>query len=431
MDKEKLKSIKVLYLPYKVLKKASNLIFYYYMYIGSLLNISKNKKRVHKKITNREVLNVLFIVQYIPGWNKLEPIYRRMMNDDRFNPVIVCVPLNIRDHVLQSEDLRNDTFEYFSEHGYEVINALENGGNWFDLKKLKPDYVFHSRPYNAFMPECYTSDEIVKYALICNVMYGLNLTKNVEPLLLNKDYFKNCYIYFSFENNEKLFYEHRFAFGIKLGLQKCLNYGGIGIEQMLRERKEKKNSSYRKTIVWTPRWSTDKKIGGSNFFNYKDTILNLVKNHKDCLFVIRPHPLMFDNFIRTREMTLNEVNRFKQVCSETENIQLDESKEYVDMFWQSDILISDASAIVPEYFSTTKPILYCQSDLATDNTEFFNNIISRCYSVFSPDDLVYYFEQLIGNIDFKAKERIEYIDKHLKNYNGNSDKIINSLVTGK
>lgn len=427
MGKEILKKVIVLYYPYKAMKKVIYGVSNYCYYISSFNYISKNKKRVQKKIDNKEILNIIFIVQYVPGWNKLEPIYSKMKNDERFNPIIICVPLNIQDHKLMDNN-GNDTYEYFIKHGYEAINALRADGSWYDLKQLNPDYVFHSRPYNHFMPECYTSRQIVKYALICNVLYGLSLTKNVEPVLLNKDYFRDCFCYYALDVNEKNYYEKRFFLGIKFGIQKCFDYGGIGIEQMLLAKVKKRQNEFNKTIIWTPRWSTDDKIGGSNFFNYKNTILKLVKLHKDCLFVFRPHPLMFSNFVSTGEMSEVEVKEFKQFCRETANVVLDETKEYYETFWQSDFLITDGSAIVPEYFSTGKPIMFCQSKISEANTDFYNDIISRCYEVYNEYDLVNYFEQLLAGNDVKYDVRKELIDKTMNTYKNNSERIINSLI---
>lgn len=418
---------KITYYPYKIIKKIVCGVTGYCHYCVSLYYIYKNKKRVKKKIKNDELLNVVFIIQYIPGWNKLKPIYMKMKQDKRFNPIIVCVPLNIQNHEIMDNN-GNDTYEYFINHGYEAINALNGHNEWYDLKQLNPDYLFHSRPYNSFMPKSYISRKIVKFALICNVLYGLSLTKGIEPVLLNKDYFRDCFCYYALDTGEKKYYENRFFLGIKLKVQKCFNYGGIGIEQMLSAKTEKKKNEFRKTIIWTPRWSTDERIGGSNFFNYKETIFKLVDLHKDCLFIFRPHPLMFKNFISTGEMSLEEVQEFKQFCNNTVNVELDEKKEYFETFWQSDFLITDGSAIVPEYFSTGKPIIFCQSKISETNTKFYNDIISRCYEVYNENDLVKFFKQLLENDDVKQKARLDLISNTLINYKNNSERIINSLI---
>lgn len=40
-----------------------------------------------------------------------------------------------------------------------MLSMLDGQGEWLDLKQLNPDYVFHSRPYNNFMPKPYTSKQ--------------------------------------------------------------------------------------------------------------------------------------------------------------------------------------------------------------------------------------------------------------------------------
>lgn len=429
MNKEKLKKIRLLYYPYKAVKKIIIGIIYYVQYTISLFFISKNKKRVDKKIDKNEVLNVVFVVQYIPGWNKLEPIYLKMLKDKRFNPIIVCVPLNIQNHILQ-DDNGNDTYKYFIEHGYKAIDALLDDGSCFNLKQLKPDYLFHSRPYNAFMPRCYTSDRIVRYALICNVMYGACLATNDRKECINKEYFKDVYTYYSFDKSEKEFFKNEHKMGFKFGIQRCFPFGATGLEQVL----EAKNSitratNFKKTILWTPRWSTDKYVGGSNFFKYKDTILQLATNNPDIYFIIRPHPLMFTNFINTGEMTEKEVTEFKLYCNNCNNVSLDETKSYTNTFWNSDLLITDFSGIVPEYFIVGKPIIYCHSDVNFEYTDTTTSMIHSCYEAFEGNDIEYYFYKLINNDDYMLQKRKECIKYLFSTTINNSSNILNSLLT--
>lgn len=428
MNKEKLKKIKVLYYPYRAVKRIITGIICHIQYIISLYYISKNTKRVEKKIKNNEVLNVIFVVQYIPGWNKLEPIYSKMLKDQRFNPIIVCVPLNIQNHILM-DDNGNDTYQYFIEHGYKAIDALLDDGSWFDLKKLEPDYVFHSRPYNAFMPKCYTSYRIVRYALICNVMYGACLANNDRKVCINKAYFKNVYSYYAFDESEKEYYESLYRKGIKYGIQRCFPFGATGLEQLLgTKNNNSRNTRFKKTVLWTPRWSTDSHVGGSNFFNYKDTILQLASNNLDILFIIRPHPLMFSNFLKTGEMTEEEVTEFKLYCHNSDNVVLDESKSYSETFRNSDLLISDLSGIVPEYFITGKPIIYCHSNVDFEYTETINHLIHCCYEAFDSKDIERYVQELINQEDTMLQKRVEFIDTIFSNVQHNSANILESLV---
>lgn len=409
-----------------ILKKVYRTVKYYILYFISLLYIKKNIKRVSKKIQDGEKITVLFIVQYIPAWNKLEPIYQKMKSNNRFNPVIVCVPINIENHILLNDDFHNETYEYFKRQNYECINGLYEDGEWVDLKSLHPDYVFHSRPYNYCMPNCYTSGKIKKYALICNVLYGINNTENSRNSTLNYDYYKDVFCYFAFDFTEKLFYEKRFGKGIQLRIQKCFPYGAIGLEQMLKAKSESHNKEFKKTVLWTPRWSTDPIVGGSNFFKYKDTIRALAKDNPEIYFIIRPHPLMFDNFIKTGEMTKDEVISFKEYCLNENNIELDEKKEYFDTFWASDILITDTSAIIYEYFVTLKPIIFCHTDYIT-HINSAKKVIDSTYQAFSADDINCHFYDLIMNNDYMKEQREETCDGLFYEIERLSDKVLGVL----
>ena len=314
-----LKKIKAIYYPYKLAKD----LFYNAkdrIHVRNTASFVRNNiKRVSEKIKEGKALKVVFLIQYIPAWNKLEPIYLRMKEDDRYEPVIVCVPLNIQNNTYLGKG-ENDTYEYFKEHGFDAVNALQEDGRWLDLKSLEPDYLFHSRPYNNYMPLEYTSTEIKKYALLCNVLYGQSMILDIMGVAINTDYFRDVYMYFASDKSEVSYYQERFAYCFKKGLQRCFPYGAMGMTQMLESLREKNPSEFRKTILWTPRWSTDPEIGGSNFFRYKDVLLDFASKHKDIKLILRPHPLMFDNFINTGEMSREEADAFKKLCETEANL---------------------------------------------------------------------------------------------------------------
>ena len=58
-------------------------------------------------------------------------------------------------------------------------------------------------------------------------------------------------------------------------------------------------------------------------------------------------------------MTREEVEQYKKTCSQTENVQLDQNKEYLDSFASADILVSDMSGVVVDFAVTEKPVIFC------------------------------------------------------------------------
>ena len=353
---------------------------------------------------------VVFIIQYIPAWNKLQPVYEEIKNRKDMEAFILCVPLNIREHEFTDSSRENDTYEYFVKHGYECINAYRSG-KWFDLECFCPDYVFHSRPYDTFMPEKYTSDNIARYAKICNILYGASMSLRMRNTVFNRDYFRNCSFYFALDRTEAEFWNKRYKKGVKAGVQKAYAVGSTAFESILDAKSEKK--SERTVIMWTPRWTTDKTVGGSNFFNYKDVLIETAENDPDTDYIFRPHPLMFDNFVKSGEMTAGEAEDYKRKCEELPNVTLDEKKEYADTFWQTDMLVTDISGIMIEYFITGKPMIYCISDVEHEFTDGYKPMISACYIVHNKEELLGTINALKSGSDPLAEKRREVIDYYL------------------
>lgn len=214
----------------------------------------------------------------------------------------------------------------------------------------------------------------------------------------------------------------------KRGVQNCFPYGAVGLEQILCCKIDKTDDTcFEKTVLWTPRWSTDPYIGGSNFFEYNNLIFSLARKNPNILFVLRPHPLMFGNFIKTGEMTEQDVKQFKDYCQNENNIILDESKEYFNQFWNSDLLITDASGIVPEYFVTGRPILYCHSSANFIYNEYTLDIINTCYQVRSKEDLLHNFYRIIAGYDEKQNDRKALIRERYGDVQSNSRNILKVL----
>ena len=353
---------------------------------------------------------VVFIVQYIPAWNKLQPVYDEIKRRDDMEAFILCVPLNIRDHEFTDGNRENDTYKYFRENGYECINAYYKG-QWFDLECFCPDYVFHSRPYDTFMPSVYTSEVIAKYAKVCNILYGASMSVHMRNTVYNRNYFRNCCFYFALDKTEADFWNKRYKRGVKAGVQEAFAVGSTAFESILDAKCDKKDK--RTLIMWTPRWTTDKTVGGSNFFNYKDFFLEAAENDPDTDYLFRPHPLMFDNFVKSGEMTAQQAEEYKRKCEEAPNISLDGKKEYAETFWQTDMLVTDISGIMIEYFITGKPMIYCTSDVEHEFTDCYKPMINACYIVHNKQELAEKIKMLKSGSDPLADKRREVIDYYL------------------
>ncbi len=373
----------------------------------------RNFRTERKVRRNSSVYRVAFLCQYIPAWNKFAPVYEYMKKDPRFESFIVCVPYNIQRHrLIDNHGTENDTYDYFISKGYDAINALIGENEWLDLKTMDLDYIFYPRPYNVFMPREYTTRVVSKYTRICMFMYGVELTKEVAEEILNNDFFRNVYCYFADSPYMAQLNQKHLPLGHKRGMQKSVYLGVPGITMILDSKDEKNNAwDFAKDhkdslrVMWTPRWTTDLNLGGSNFFVYKDLLIAYAKEHPDVDFLFRPHPLALDNFLKTGEMTEDEIRDFIRECDNTPNISLDQEQEYVASFWNSDVLITDISGVLPEYFITGKPVIYCASNMILQLLEHSEKMIDACYTANKPEELFYYLNELKEKRDPLASKR--------------------------
>jgi len=384
--------------------------------------------RQQKNYKVGEKIKVGFICQYIPAWNKLEPVYRIMEQDERFEPILICIPSDITQPIKE-----NDTYEYYVKRGYPALNTCVGDGAWLDISNMGFDYVFYLRPYNSYMPDLYVSSAVANYAKICIVMYGMVMTKQVMKEIVGREFFRNVYYFFADSPSAEKHFARLFRIPYHMGLQTTKYYGMPVMTQIMHQKEEPgtewqfSNNDYR--IMWTPRWTTDLNLGGTNFFTYKDFMLTYAKEHQEIDFMFRPHPLMFDNFIRTGEMKEEEVVAFKTACANASNVQLDESKDYIASMWNSDVLVTDISGVVAEYFVMNKPLVYCASNMILTPEEHTRRILEGCYVVNNETELRACLTELQNGNDYLKEKRTKIIEELFgDNLYTSAELIVNALI---
>lgn len=378
-------------------------------------------------------IRVVFFAQYLPTWNKIDSVYQAMLESDKFEPHIVCIPPD--DKIASSseeEGTLNPTYEHFISHGYDALDATLDDGGWLDIRSLNPDYVFHDRPYNAFIPKEYSSSEVATYARICSIMYGSSWTDNYAAVAFNTDYFKDVSIYFAEDQTNALVFDKKFRLGVKRGLQEAIFVGSPALEDIITRTPRSEGAwaelSGSPRVLWTPRWTTDPQIGGSHFLDYKDWLIDYAQEHPTWSFVLRPHPLMFDNFTRTGEMSASEVEDYRRTCDELENVLIDEDPEYIDTMSRADTLIMDSSSIVLEAFFLDKPIIYCPHPAAGVVPEY-RSMADTLYEAESVEQLESLVDALLNedeDLKSKRQQTVQNLSKLLAV--GSTNRILNALA---
>ena len=144
--------------------------------------------------------------------------------------------------------------------------------------------------------------------------------------------------------------------------------------------------------------------GNSHFFDYKDFFVAFCNEQHYVDFVFRPHPLCLLNFLQLGELTSRDLSQMEMEYENSLNMNLDKSEAYQDTFLTSDILVSDISSMMFEYFVTGKPIVYTHR--IDDFNEFGRKLSEGFYWVKNSKELKQTLEMLIsGNDPLRGKRK--------------------------
>ena len=380
-------------------------------------------EKVRKKARCNPQIRVAFIVQMAEIWDKEAPIYEAMKKDPIFEAdLIVIPPYNQEKKCVESI---YDNSNFFLMNYTKCVRAVSNN-TWIKLKEMGYDYVFLQRPYDHYLPLGFRSNDIVKFAKLCYVPYGFVGADVFDGMNTNKEFFRN--VYFAFLESDYMSAKLLKKFGTKRERRNhyifSCGYPALApyfyfptIEKF-------------KTFTWTPRWSFDPVIGGSNFLKYKDTFVSVVRKHPEYDFVFRPHPLMFGEILSQGLMSKDEVTDYIFLLASL-GVKYDKDTPLEDSLKNTDVLITDFSTIIIQFYLTGRPIVYCESCIEMNET--YLDMKKGMYIVTDENDFIDVVDKLSNNNDYLYKERLKIINSGFsihKNATNNIKEIIKNDYFG-
>lgn len=379
----------------------------------------KRKKKQNKK------LRIVFLCQMEQIWGCLQTVYEAAEADEGVEPYILAVP-----EYREDGSICKRAYEYMRQSGYPVIDAYdEKSKKLYDLRRLRPDYVFLPRPYDNYLPEQYQSGKLSFYTKVCYLCYGYTAEgAYMLKTCFSKHFIGNCYMVFAENESVRKYCVRQLPFSSRIGLHKIIKtpFPRFDFAKKYENGESKAwkraRGDVNKRIIWTPRWTLEEKLGGTGFFDYKDFLFEFAEAHEDADFLFRPHPLAFDNFVRAGAMTEKEVEAFKTACDEAPNIQLDTDAEYLQSFASADILVSDLSGVVVDFAVTGKPVVFCNPEVEYNAANA--KLLDAYYLVRNQRELKETLEMLCSGKDPKRKQRFAIVRRVLGTCDGNNGRRI-------
>lgn len=394
--------------------------------LGNYLAYRRLKKnKFSESYNNNNKIKVAFIGQNIQVWEKISSVFDAMRQSGQFDVVLYALS-----DITDKE--RNTAYEYFRGI-YNNVIAVNSEGKEYDstdksilkdIKSFSPDYVFYTRPYDQYLPKAYRSNVVSKYSKVCYCTYTFILTYNILHDCYSKVFARNVYIYFAENKFMRNHNRKRFDKAHKTGVMKSVFLGYPIMNKIALYKKISNDNRF--SIMWTPRWSTSLEVGGSSFFDYKDKIVDYTKDNPGVRLLFRPHPLAFHHFIQTGEMSQSEVDEYVGIYDGDKFIY-DKSAEYGQTFADADVLVSDISSMIPEYYITKKPIIYCNT--GADLLPVMEKMLCGCYISNSWKETEKYIEMLKNGEDPLKDKRSEICDKiYGSDLSNIADRFINYII---
>jgi len=392
---------------------------------------NQNYDKVKNRIRNaKKPIRVVFFAIYHSNW-KYDSLIRLMLSDSSFEPLVLICPTVVRDkeHELKS---RQECVDYFTLKHIPFVCAYDvESDTYLDPHTLNPDIIFFTNPYRGLVHPDYYIDKFDD-VLTCYVSYAFNNVPfkwSVASLFhqIVWRYFVEC------DENYRLIR--------KLTSNKAKNCRITGyplydsfMSQIPSYYDWKIKDKKIKRIIWAPHHTVSNHLELlhlSTFERYADFFLELAMKYKDSVqFIFKPHPLLKSNLYTLSGWGKLRTEAYYKKWSEGENTNINEG-DYIDLFLSSDALIHDCGSFTVEYLYTQKPALYLdnQTRLSQSN-EIGKMAFGVHYHATDEEQITSFIDEVIlGNHDYKAKERNVFFQNHLLPPNGCSvaENIINEI----
>jgi hypothetical protein len=358
-------------------------------------------------------INVLFVCHEPSLWSMFESVYQAMATDAVFSPKIIALPY--AHCTLPAGEYKDAGMaEFLEARGIPVIRGYDKATQkWKQPIELCPDYIFFQTPYTLF-PQAWSVEHVAMIARVCYFSYGPAMsTGDLGACVQPESFFKYVSLFLS----ECAFKKELFAkkWGDKswfneervvvTGYSKFDHYN-ITITDCNKLAWKRGVHQDVKRILWSTRWNTDE--GMCHFFDYKDYFVKFCKEHERVDFVFRPHPLFWQNFEKTGEFPIEQQAQMKAEYKRSPNMAIDSNIGCEDTFKACDILVSDFSGMLIEFFPSGKPMIY------THRKNMFNEYAQKMadgvYWVEDENELNETLSMLLSGKDPLREKRKELMD---------------------
>lgn len=316
-------------------------------------------------------IRCVFLVHMIEAWDAQVDVYRSMLRDPRFDPVVVSINRAFSgEGGFGGEDVVSAALDGLGiphlRLGTQNVHEAQD-----TLIYLSPDVIFRQSHWDVDYPPAF-STEALSFARLCVIPYGMSIVQkfshseptpsSISPMAFDQPYHRSAWRIFCETNQTKAYFEtfHR-GQPSKLVLsgypkhERLLQAVGNGVWPLPDTGKKVFK------VIWAPHHS----VGGDwlafgVFHNIYMDMLRWAQQSPDIEFVLKPHPALFSLVVRMGYVSQAGLDAFIREWKSLPNCALCED-QYSELFAASDLMITDGLSFLTEYQLFDKPLLFLDS----------------------------------------------------------------------
>lgn len=385
-------------------------------------NIVNVKKRLSKKIKTQK-LNVIFYVYDDTKW-KCQSLYDLMDKSENFIPYIYvtknAAPQNNCNY--QTDDDLRKVYDFFAKKSMRVKYAYNiEKQKYIPFEKMnpKPDIIIYQHPWYVER----TQGPVVcsKFALTYYVPYYISDTD--EWFEYDLRFHKYIYKYFVPSDIVRKNYAKKMSNNGK----NLVVSGHLQLDYFYLNKNNSASDTNNKVIIYAPHWTVcGDNIRYSTFDWSGREILEFAKSHKEFNWVMKPHPLLYNFLYQSGYMSKNETDKYFDDWREIG--QVFDSGDYMELFSNSSVMITDSGSFLIEYLLTRRPCIHLVSEKFIGN-ETAKQICAGYYNAHNKEEMYSLLNEVIlANNDSKKSERDLIIQSMNLDNNYAAQNIVNEII---
>jgi hypothetical protein len=365
-------------------------------------------------------IRVVFLTFYYEGWDALEGVYQRMLDDERFDPIVVVIPRWLTGYTAFTDIDRIDAF--FTDRGIDhlVFDFPDGTEGLAQLEQMSPDYIFINYPWQRNYQPAYRVVNLVGFTKVCYVPYfssSLVQEPGVDGVAPHQ------YIQATHQLAHMVFLQDtdtKEAFDQAGRASQAFLTGTPKIDAFIQARDteqpwwplERPETTFK--LIWAPHHSFDDQwLNFGHFMDQYEHLLRFAQDNPTVDIVFRPHPYLLSTLIVEKLISEEALAAWRQRWDELPNTFTDENAPMVPLLLASDAMLTDGVSFIGEYpVITGKPAIFWEKDQHWAFSRIGERAAETAIRVHSWDEVSHALSQAQhGALPSRKKEIASYISE--------------------